>query len=318
MGQLTPMPGPTPAVTVVGSLNLDLVVTVDRLPGRGETVVGRSTVTGPGGKGGNQAAAAGALSSGVVMVGRVGDDSAGRRLVKDLEQRGVDTATVLATEDQTTGTATVAVEVGSGENLIVVAPGANAALSPADVDRPAVRRADVLLLQLEIPLATVLAAVALTDGLVVLNPAPPQTLSSELLARVDVLVPNEWELAQLAGVDGKPREPAELAALARQVTSGDVVVTMGGRGALVVTAGSDLRAPLVITPPPVTPVDTTGAGDCFCGALCVALGRGDSLTEAVRFAVTAAALSTTAAGARGLLPDAAAVQAALALSDHNR
>jgi ribokinase len=300
------------AVSVVGSLNLDLVVTVDRLPGRGETVVGRSTVTGPGGKGGNQAAAAGALSAGVVMIGRVGDDSAGRRLVKDLEQRGVDTSAVLVSDDETTGTATVAVEQGSGENLIVVAPGANAALSPTDVDLAVVRRAGVLLLQLESPLATVQAAVELAEGLVVLNPAPPQPLPGALLARIDVLVPNEWELAQLAGADqtdGGHRAPAELAALARRVTSRDVVVTMGGRGALIVSGDAE---PTVIAPPQVTPIDTTGAGDCFCGALCVALGRGDSLPDAVRFAVTAAALSTTAAGARGLLPDAEAVQAALA------
>jgi ribokinase len=303
-----------PAVTVVGSLNLDLVVTVGRLPGRGETVVGLSTVTGPGGKGGNQAAAAGALSSSVVMVGRVGDDSAGLGLRADLSQRGVDTASVLTTPGVTTGTATVAVEADSGENLIVVAPGANALLTPDDVDISAVRTAAVLLLQLEVPLPTVAAAVQLATGLVVLNPAPPQPLPASLLDRVDVLVPNEWELARLAGVDGDThREPAELAALARQVTTRDVVVTMGGRGALVVAASASgaeaAPEPTVITPPKVTPVDTTGAGDCFCGALCVALGRGDTLTDAVRFAVTAAALSTTASGARGLLPDAATVAA---------
>jgi ribokinase len=300
---------PAPAVTVVGSLNLDLVVTVGRLPGRGETVVGLSTVTGSGGKGGNQAAAAGALSAGVTMVGRVGDDSAGLGLRADLDQRGVDTSPVLAISGVTTGTATVAVEADSGENLIVVAPGANGELTAADVDIPAVRSAAVLLLQLEIPLATVSAAVRLASGVVVLNPAPPQPLPADLLERVDVLVPNEWELARLAGVDGDThREPAELAELARQVTTRDVVVTMGGRGALVVAGGA--AEPVVVAPPAVTPVDTTGAGDCFCGALCVALGRGDSLVDAVRFAVTAAALSTTAPGARGLLPDAAAVEAA--------
>src|SRR5689334_168898 len=120
------MSGPSgPALTVVGSLNLDLVVTVPRLPGRGETVVGSSTGTGAGGKGGNQAAAAGALSSDVAMVGRVGDDSAGRTLIGDLQKRGVDTSALLVTDGIPTGTATVAVEHGTGENLIVVAPGAN-------------------------------------------------------------------------------------------------------------------------------------------------------------------------------------------------
>jgi len=320
-----------PAVTVVGSLNLDLVVTVERLPGRGETVVGSSTVTGPGGKGGNQAAAAGVLSAGtavsanlsagtavagVAMIGRVGTDSGGHQLIDDLRRRGVDTTGVRPTPGVPTGTATVAVEREGGENLIVVAPGANTRLSPADVDVPAVRQARVLLLQLEVPLPTVQAAARVAGGLVVLNPAPPQPLPPDLLARVDVLVPNEWELADLAGAGSSGpepvhREPAELAELARRVSSRDVVVTLGARGALIVPAlARDGELDLVV-PPPVTAVDTTGAGDCFCGALCVALSRGDSLAAAVRFGVIAAALSTTAAGARGHLPDDASVRTVL-------
>ena len=298
-----------PAVTVVGSLNLDLVVTVGRLPGRGETVVGSAAVTGPGGKGANQAAAAAALSPHVAMVGCVGADEAGARLRADLAGRGVDVTSVLTSSSSVTGTATVAVEEPGGENLIVVAPGANVALSAADVDVPAVRTAAVLLAQLEVPLATVRAAIGLAGGIVVLNPAPPQPLPAELLAHVDVLVPNEWELAALAGAPAAEHAPDELAALARSVTSRDVVVTMGGRGALVVPAGG---TPVVIAPPPVSPVDTTGAGDCFCGALCVGLAGGLELVAAARYAVTAAALSTTAAGARGLLPDDAAVRALLA------
>ena len=300
-----------PALTVVGSLNLDLVVTVPRLPGRGETVVGSSTDTGAGGKGGNQAAAAGALSSEVAMVGRVGDDSAGRSLIDDLHTRGVDTGALLITAGTPTGTATVAVEHDTGENLIIVAPGANSRLTAEDVDIPAVREAAVLLLQLEIPLPAVQAAVRLAGGRVVLNPAPPQALPNDLLERVDVLVPNEWELTRLAGAEqAGHREPAELAALARQVTSGDVVVTMGGRGALVVTHNTRTQVDetVLVPAPSIAVVDTTGAGDCFCGALCIALARGDDLVTAVRFAVVAAALSTTAAGARGLLPDTAAVR----------
>ncbi|WAX59121.1 ribokinase [Jatrophihabitans cynanchi] len=298
-----------PSVTVVGSLNLDLVVTVGRLPGRGETVVGSAAVTGPGGKGANQAAAAAALSPHVAMVGCVGADEAGARLRADLADRGVDVTSVLTSSSSVTGTATVAVEEPGGENLIVVAPGANFALSAADVDVRAVRSAAVLLAQLEVPLATVRAAVQLAGGIVVLNPAPPQPLPAELLAAVDVLVPNEWELAALAGAPSSPHSPDELAALARSVTSRDVVVTMGGRGALVVPGDG---TPVVIAPPAVTPVDTTGAGDCFCGALCVGLADGLDLVAAARYAVTAAALSTTAAGARGLLPDDAAVRSLLA------
>jgi ribokinase len=302
------MAGMPPAVTVVGSLNVDLVVTVARLPARGETVVGTAAVTGPGGKGANQAAAASSLCGDVAMVGRVGDDSAGQRLIADLTQRGVDTSPVRVSDGVPTGTATVAVEAEGGENLIVVAPGANAEVTPADVQIPAVRDARVVLAQLEIPLATVDAAIRQASGVVVLNPAPPQLLPRELLERVTVLVPNEWELARLAGADPAEYPPDELAALARQVTDRDVVVTIGGRGALVVPSSGGHS---VIAPPIVEPVDTTGAGDCFCGALCVALAGGADLAAAARYAVTAAALSTTAAGARGLLPDDVAVHAAL-------
>jgi ribokinase len=243
------------------------------------------------------------------MVGCVGADEAGGRLRADLAGRGVDVTWVLTSSSSVTGTATVAVEEPGGENLIVVAPGANHALGAADVDLPAVRSAAVLLAQLEVPLATVRAAIQLARGIVVLNPAPPQPLPAELLAAVDVLVPNEWELAALAGAPAAEHTPDELAALARAVTMGDVVVTMGGRGALVVPAGG---TPVVIAPPPVSPVDTTGAGDCFCGALCVGLAGGLELVAAARYAVAAAALSTTGAGARGLLPDDAAVRALLA------
>jgi ribokinase len=299
----------SPVVTVVGSLNLDLVVGVHRLPGRGETVVGTHTGSGPGGKGANQAAAASALRPDVAMVGRVGDDPAGLSLIADLKSRGVDVSAVRTTIAVPTGMATVAVEQPSGENLIVVAPGANHALRPDDVDIPAVRAATVLLLQLEVPLDTVHAAAAAATGTVVLNPAPPTALPADLLDRVDVLVPNEWELSQLAGEPARRYEPDELVGMARRVTGGDVVVTVGARGALVVPRAGE---PVMIAPPAVTPVDTTGAGDCFCGALCVALADGRNLLAAARYAVAAAALSTTGVGARGMLPDQAAVNAALA------
>jgi ribokinase len=296
-------------VTVVGSLNEDVLVRVDRLPARGETVVGGEVTLAPGGKGANQAAAAARLGPGVAMVGRVGDDAAGNRQRRALADVGADVSGVRTTPDAPTGTATIPVEKGSGENLIVVVPGANGRMAPADVDVPAVRTADVVLLQLEIPLEAVEAAVAVTRGTVVLTPAPPRPLPQELLDRVDVLVPNEHELVQLAGASARERGAAELARLARTVGARTVVVTLGARGALLVPDGGD---PVLQAPPAVVPVDTTGAGDCFSGALGQALAAGRSLPEAVRWAVTAAALSTTGAGARGALPDAAAVEAALA------
>ena len=296
-------------VTVVGSLNEDVLVRVDRLPGRGETVVGGDVVLAPGGKGANQAAAAARLGPGVAMVGRVGDDAAGERQRGALRDVGVDVDAVTTTPDVPTGTATIPVEEDSGENLIVVVPGANGRVTAADVEIPAVRTADVVLLQLEIPLDAVLAASSAAAGTVVLTPAPPRPLPPELLDRVDVLVPNEHELTQLAGATGRERNAAELAALARRVTRRTVVVTLGARGALLVR---DDGSPVLLQPTPeVVPVDTTGAGDCFCGALAQALATDPDLPAAVRVAVTAAALSTTGPGARGALPDAAAVQALL-------
>jgi ribokinase len=169
-----------------------------------------------------------------------------------------------------------------------------------------VRRAGVLLLQLEVPMDTVVAAARAAGGTVVLTPAPARPLPPELLEAVDVLVPNEHELTSLAGAERGERSPAELVALARSVTAGSVVVTLGARGALVVPAEG---TPVLQAPPPVTPVDTTGAGDCFCGALAQAVARGADLPDAVGYAVTAAALSTTGPGARGALPDDAAVGA---------
>ena len=296
-----------PAVVVVGSLNLDLIVNVATLPERGETVVGTSVQLLPGGKGANQAAAAAALSSSVRMIGRVGDDSSGVVLVDDLRSRGVDVSGV-ATSVGPTGSATVVVEDGSGENLIVVAPGANGALVADDVTVDAVASARVVLVQLEVPLAAVTAAVSHAAGLVVLNPAPPTELPDDLLSRVDVLVPNEWELARMAGRSPADDSPSSLVELVRSVTSRDAVVTLGARGALVVASSGDVS---LGAPPEVAVVDTTGAGDCFCGALCVALARGDTLVDAARYAVIAGALSTTGPGARGALPSDAEIRAVL-------
>jgi len=296
------------SVTVVGSLNEDVLVAVGRLPGRGETVIGRSAVVAPGGKGANQAAAAGLLGPGVHMVGRVGEDPAGDRQLAALAGSRVNVSQVRRTSAAPTGSATIPVEDGSGENLIVVVPGANAELRPEDADVESVRRAAVLLLQLEVSLETVEAAARAATGTVVLTPAPPQPLPGALLDLVDVLVPNEHELVQLAGEEAGERSPAELAELARSVAGCSVVVTLGARGALVVPADGPV---LLQAPPPVGAVDTTGAGDCFCGALAQGLARGAELAGAVRYAVTAAALSTTGPGARAALPDDDAVRALL-------
>jgi ribokinase len=287
-----------PAIVVVGSVNLDLVVRVARLPGPGETVSGGDVFRNPGGKGANQAVAAARLGRGVAMVGRVGDDQAGRELLASLRADGVDTAHVRVADGVPSGAAFITVG-DDGENQIVVSPGANARLAPEDVGAAgaALRAAAVTLVQLEVPLAAVTAAVRAAGGRVVLNPAPVRTLPAELLGEVDVLVPNRVELAQLAGAP-VPATVEEAAALAGRLPARAVVVTLGADGALVVEQGRASHVPAV----PVRPVDTTAAGDAFCGGLADALAAGADLQDAARWAVRVAAAACTRPGAQASLP----------------
>jgi ribokinase len=292
------MTAPGPEVAVVGSCNLDLVIRVAELPGPGETVVGGDLFTNPGGKGANQAVAAARLGRRVAMVGRVGDDQAGRDLLAALQADRVGTAQVLALAGVPSGTAFITVSA-DGENQIVVSPGANARLAAADVAaaEPALAAAAVTLLQLEVPLEAVAAAAATAAGTVVLNPAPVRPLPDELLGRVDVLVPNRVELAQLAG--GPVPESVEAAArLAEGLAARAVVVTLGADGALVVEDGQASHVPAV----PVRAVDTTAAGDAFCGGLADALAGGASLQDAARHAARVAAAACTREGAQASLP----------------
>ena len=293
--------GLAPEVAVVGSLNLDLVIRVPGLPGPGETVSGGDLFTNPGGKGANQAVAAARLGRRVAMVGRVGDDQTGRDLLASLEADGVDTAQVRTLAGVPSGTALITVSE-DGENQIVVSPGANARLTPDDVAAAgaALRTAAVTLLQLEIPLESVAAAARTAGGLVVLNPAPMRPLPAELLGQVDVLVPNRVELAQLAG--GPLPETVEAAmALAGRLAARTVVVTLGADGALVVEHGQASHVPAV----PVTAVDTTAAGDAFCGGLADALATGATLQDAARRAVRVAAAACLRPGAQASLPTSA-------------
>jgi ribokinase len=288
------------SVAVVGSLNTDRTLLVDHLPGPGETVL----TAGParlsfGGKGANQASAAAAFGGRVAMVGRVGDDDDGRAILADLAARQVDARAVLITAGAPTGGAMIAVDA-AGENLIIVDPGANAMLAPADIGIAGVGDQAVLLVQLEIPLPAVEAAVRASCGLVVLNPAPAVQVGPEILDRLDVLVPNRSELAHLAG-DAAPGTLDGVARLARKLADrADVVVTLGPDGALVVPRHGGPATH--IAAPRADVVDGTGAGDCFCGALAVLLAEGADLVEAARVAVAAATISTTGHGARGRLP----------------
>lgn len=290
----------TPRIAVVGSLNRDVTVPVARLPRPGDTVVAVAhAVPGFGGKGANQAAAAAAYlgeRSMVAMIGCIGDDEDGRAIIADLNDVGVNTGEIRTVTGHRTGAATIPVDP-NGENFVIVDPGANAKLLPADV-RAAAASSDVLLTQLEIPLDVVRAAVRAARGTVILNPAPWADVR-DLADGVDVLVPNQAELAYLIGeepaadIDGAMRQARRLD------MRGTVVVTMGGQGALVVgPRGSAEHLPA----PEVTVVDTTGAGDCFCGVLAAELAEGRQIRDAARIAVMAAAVSVGAVGARGRLP----------------
>lgn len=293
-------------LVVIGSANRDLVVQVERLPAPGETVLGGQFVTIAGGKGGNQAVAAARLSAEVRFVGCVGRDAFGDSLVSGLEEAGIDTRHVRRDADQPSGVALIGVDA-QGQNAIIVAPGANSRLSPADVEaaRESIAAAHYVVIQLEIPLPTVAYAIELAQEVgtpVLLNPAPvdpASPLPASLLRGVTVLTPNEHEAAGLLGyADPEGLDRAELAMRLRERGPECVVITLGSEGCLLASGEGMLALPAL----PVRPVDTTAAGDCFSGALAVALGEGRSLEEAARFASRAAALSVTRAGAQPSLP----------------
>lgn len=287
-----------PEITVVGSLNLDTTVRVPRLPRSGETVLGTGHFDDTGGKGANQAVAAARLGRDVAMLGMVGDDDAGRRLLAALQEEGVDVAGVVV-GPAPTGMAIITVDE-EGENSIVVDPSANGAYGATDVSVSAgiVEQATVVLMQLEIPLGAVGAALDAARGTVILNPAPAAHLPPEVLERVGILVPNATELALLAD-SPVPTSPVEAVQAARRLEGpGAVVVTLGAQGAVAVAEGEDLH----VAAPEVEAVDPTAAGDAFCGGLADALVRGESLGDAVEWAVRCGAVAATRWGAQRSLP----------------
>ncbi len=294
---------------VVGSLNVDLVVAAPRLPVPGQTVTGGDVARYPGGKGGNQATAAARLGAAVAFVGAVGADEMGSQARSALAAEGIDITGLVETE-RPTGVALIVVDP-QAENLVVVAPGANGEVRAPHV-ADALRRLapgprDVVLVCREIPPDGVRTALEMgrhAGATTILNPAPADDLDAGTIALADILTPNETELAILGGgqsaADGP--EPAARHLLAARVVSvrvPAVVVTLGAAGALIVQAGS---AAVAVPAPAVNPVDTTGAGDAFNGALAAGLAEGLDLGAAVRRAVAAAALSTTRPGARGGMP----------------
>lgn len=298
-------------IAVVGSLNADLVVRVRRLPAPGETVLGKDHVRLSGGKGGNQAVAAARLGAHVEMVARVGQDDAGSELVAALDEAGVDTRLVLRDPDAATGIAIILVEEG-GTNTVTVVPGANARLGTGDVDRWASTPGDapVLVLQLEVPLETVMHAAGVgrrRGATVILNAAPAADFSQRLHTDVDVLIVNEFEAEALAqSFSGDARRGIESCAaewLAAGVRA--VIVTQGSAETVLFTEGRIDR----IAPPVVEAVDTTGAGDAFVGAFALAVACGLELRQSIEIANAVAALSVLSVGTQVSLPDAAQVAA---------
>ena len=314
-------------VCVVGSINMDMVVRSPRLPREGETILGGPVETHPGGKGANQAVAAARMGAGVTMLARIGDDEHGRVLRSALASDNVNVTHVLATPGSDTGLAMITV-ADSGANTIVVVSGANALLTPADVEsrRDAIINADVLVMQLEVPLETVARSAELArdaDVTVILNAAPAMTLPREVLSNVDVLVVNETEAAAITGAD-VPRHEESESALVEQLAMigvGTVVLTVGSRGSWFARgSGPGRRA----DPFRVQPIDTVGAGDAFVGALATriahlrAAGADDDLglMDAVCWANAAGALACLRAGAIPSLPTRADVVSFLRQAGH--
>ncbi|MDP6776033.1 MAG: ribokinase [Candidatus Latescibacteria bacterium] len=297
-----------PHVLVIGSANTDLVVRTARLPSPGETVLGGTFFTAQGGKGANQAVAAARAGAPVTFVGRIGADDFGRETLSALEGDRIGTEYVFVDPDLPTGVAFILVDE-DGENTIVVASGANAALSPVQLESsaPALDRAGICLLQLESPLASVSHAVAMANerGVpAVLNPAPAQDLPPEVLEGLFLITPNESETEILTGI--RPDSDAEARRAAQALVDRGVefvVITLGDRGAFLLAQGRSARLPA----PSMDATDTTAAGDAFNGALAAALCGGSSLEEAVGFANCAGALSVTRKGAQPSLPERAEI-----------
>ncbi|HND49222.1 MAG TPA: ribokinase [Anaerolineales bacterium] len=287
-------------VLVVGSLNADLVVKSPRFPQPGETISGEDLQIIPGGKGANQAVAAARQGVKTAMLGRVGSDSFAPFLVDNLKANQVNTSHVIV-DSSATGTAIIVVDA-NGQNSIVLSPGANGNVSPADVDSASFLNSKLLLLQLEIPTPTVLHAAqqARAHGLtVILNPAPAKPLPAELISTVDILIPNESELSLLTGLP--VTDPASAEKAAKEILKQGVktvIVTLGSKGALLVTAQQTTQVDTY----KVNVVDTTAAGDAFIGGFASALLSGKSLEDSVRYGCACGALATTKFGAQPSLP----------------
>lgn len=285
-------------ILVVGSANMDITYSVPHIPAPGETILSTGKTVSPGGKGANQAVAAARLGGDVAFLGRVGADEYGEMLKSSLSGAGVDISNIITDEKHPTGTAAISVSA-DGQNTIIVDAGANAAMTAEDIwDHPqAFSQADYIVVQLEIGFSAVQAAVTMgkmMDKRVILNPAPAKDLEPEMLHGVYCLAPNETEAEMLFGSYSQDQLPT----IANSCGVQNLVVTVGSKGALLVQSGSCVRIPTTR----VKAVDTTGAGDCFVGAMTVALAEGKDMEDAIAFANQAASISVTRAGAQNAMP----------------
>lgn len=289
-------------IVVIGSSNTDMTTKCSVLPTPGQTVMGGQFVMGPGGKGANQAVAAKRLGGDVTFICKVGKDMFGDNAVAGYEKEGIDTSNIMWS-DKPSGVALILVDE-EGENMIAVAPGANADFTPSDIDSIAdvIRSAEYLILQLEIPVESVLRAaeIAVEAGVyVILNPAPACVLPEKIFGCISLMTPNQTEVSVLSG---KPvtdeKSLLEAVDVLKSFGVKNFVVTLGSAGALVIENGVNVFVPAK----KVSAVDATAAGDTFCGGLCVALGEGRSLVEAARFATCAAALAVQKMGAQASIP----------------
>jgi ribokinase len=292
-----------PSIVVVGSSNTDMVIKAARLPAPGETVLGGHFFMNPGGKGANQAVAAQRLGGAVTFIAKVGTDIFGQQSLKLFQNEGLDISQIISDPENASGIALITLGEG-GENCIAVASGANAALLPADLEKvhKKIASADLVLMQLEIPVETVayVAALAAQHGRkVILNPAPAATLPDALFQHISIITPNETETEILTGIKiGDQSSMENAAARLHSRGVGTVIITLGAQGAFISSGTIKER----VAAPVVEAVDTTAAGDVFNGALAVALSEGRSLIDAVAFGCNAAAISVTRLGAQAAAP----------------
>ena len=292
-----------PSITVIGSSNTDMVVMTSHFPAPGETILGGEFLMNAGGKGANQAVAAARSGGRVSFIGKVGSDIFGENAIENIKNEGIDVSGISTDPDAASGVAQIIVDK-NGENSIVVAPGANLNLTRDDIDdaETQISRADILLMQLEIPVDTIIYAAKKAHSLgkkVILNPAPATELPDELFEYLYMITPNESETELLTGIKVTDQSSAAKAAQVLKTRGVEnVIITMGSQGAFVFTDEVEQIVPAF----EVQAVDTTAAGDCFNGALAVGLGRGMDMIESVRYANRAASIAVTRAGAQVSMP----------------